>query len=47
MAKLKTKAERSTRSKIYDMIYYESLKEKDSAAVTAAQLAKISGGGAR
>lgn len=48
MAKTKTRSERSMRSKIYDLIYYESLKsKKEEPTITSAQLAKLSRGGAR
>lgn len=40
----KAKTTKLTRSKIYDLIYFESLKDKP---VTDAQLAKIVKGGAR
>ncbi len=46
MKKEKTKIEKTVRSKIYDLIYYESL-NKEKTPVTSAQLARIAKGGAR
>lgn len=42
----KGNSQKLVRSKIYDLIYYESLKEK-SPAITSAQLAHIAKGGVK
>lgn len=44
MNRQKTKVEKLVRSKLYDLIYYETLKEKPATAITSAQLARLAAG---